>query len=116
MMSASPLSPDPPVGFSLVRGAVGVGLDLRLLACRTGEPHSRCPEEKRPHRVTAATGDCPETAIWLPGGGHERCPLAVMGSARHEIRLPRRVPRLGDSTSAERNLGGRANCPDGRGR
>ena len=33
MMSASPLSPDPPVGFSLVRGAVGVGLDLRLLAC-----------------------------------------------------------------------------------
>ena len=32
MMSASSLSPDPPVDFSLVRGAVGIGLDLRLLA------------------------------------------------------------------------------------
>jgi len=31
MMSASSLSPDPPVDLSLVRGAVGVGLDLRLL-------------------------------------------------------------------------------------
>ena len=35
--------------------------------------------------LTAAAGDCPETATKLPGGGHESCPLAVMRSARHEF-------------------------------
>jgi len=35
--------------------------------------------------LTAAAGDCPETATKLPGGGHEGCPLAVMRSARHEF-------------------------------
>ena len=34
--------------------------------------------------MTAATGNCPETAMKLPGGGHENCPLTVMGSARHD--------------------------------
>jgi len=49
----------------------------------------------RETKMTAATGNCPETAIWLPGGGHESCPLTVMGSARHEIRLSCRFPRCG---------------------
>jgi hypothetical protein len=35
--------------------------------------------------MTAATRNCPEAAIWLPGGGRESCPLTVMGSARHEF-------------------------------
>jgi hypothetical protein len=35
--------------------------------------------------VTAATRNCPETATKLPAGGHENCPLAVMGSARHDV-------------------------------
>ncbi len=36
-------------------------------------------------RVSAATGCCPETATKLPAGGHENCPLMVMGSARHDV-------------------------------
>lgn len=35
--------------------------------------------------LSAATGNCPETATKLPGGGHEFCPLTVMGSARHDV-------------------------------
>ena len=35
--------------------------------------------------VSAATRNCPETATRLPAGGHENCPLAVMGSARHDV-------------------------------
>ncbi len=35
--------------------------------------------------VTAATGNCPEAAMKLPGGGRESCPLAVVRSARHEF-------------------------------
>ena len=35
--------------------------------------------------VSAATRNCPETATKLPGGGHENCPLTVMGSARHDV-------------------------------
>ena len=35
-------------------------------------------------RLTADTTNCPETAMKLPGGGHENCPLTVMRSARHD--------------------------------
>ena len=35
--------------------------------------------------VTAATRNCPEAATKLPAGGHESCPVAVMGSARHDV-------------------------------
>lgn len=35
--------------------------------------------------VSAATRNCPETATKLPAGGHENCPLTVMGSARHDV-------------------------------
>jgi len=35
--------------------------------------------------LTAATGDCPETATKLPADGHENCPLTVKGSARHFV-------------------------------
>ncbi len=41
----------------------------------------RCAERV----VSAATRNCPETATKLPGGGHENCPLTVMGSARHDV-------------------------------
>jgi hypothetical protein len=36
-------------------------------------------------RVSAATRKFPETATKLPAGGHENCPLTVMGSARHDV-------------------------------
>jgi hypothetical protein len=36
-------------------------------------------------RVLAAARNCPETATKLPAGGHETCPLTVMGSARHDV-------------------------------
>lgn len=39
----------------------------------------------RAHALSAATRNCPETATRLPAGGHENCPLAVMGSARHDV-------------------------------
>ena len=32
--------------------------------------------------VSAATKNCPVTATKVPAGGHENCPVAVMGSAR----------------------------------
>jgi len=35
-------------------------------------------------RVTADTRNCPETAMKVPGGGHEDSPLTVMRSARHD--------------------------------
>ncbi len=35
--------------------------------------------------MSAATRNCPETATKLPAGGHENCPLAAMGSARHDV-------------------------------
>ena len=35
--------------------------------------------------VTAATRNCPETATKLPAGGHEKCPVAAMRSARHDV-------------------------------
>ncbi|UPU46207.1 hypothetical protein [Rhodococcus qingshengii] len=35
--------------------------------------------------VSAAMKFCPETATKLPAGGHETCPVAVMGSARHDV-------------------------------
>jgi hypothetical protein len=35
--------------------------------------------------VSADTRNCPETATKLPAGGHENCPLTVMGSARHDV-------------------------------
>lgn len=35
--------------------------------------------------LSAATRNCPETATKLPAGGHENCPLTVMGSARHDV-------------------------------
>ena len=41
--------------------------------------------DARPTRLTAATRNCPEAATKLPGSGHQGCPLAVMGSARHEF-------------------------------
>ncbi len=34
--------------------------------------------------MTADTRNCPETATKLPGGGHDKCPLAAMRSARHD--------------------------------
>ena len=37
------------------------------------------------NRLTAATRNCPETATKLPAGGHERCPVAAMRSARHDV-------------------------------
>ncbi|UPU43652.1 hypothetical protein [Rhodococcus qingshengii] len=36
-------------------------------------------------RLSAAMKFCPETATKLPAGGHETCPVAVMGSARHDV-------------------------------
>src|SRR5665647_491226 len=39
---------------------------------------------RRPGWLTADTTNCPETAMKLPGGGHENCPLTVMRSARHD--------------------------------
>ena len=41
--------------------------------------------ERTPERVSAAARNCPETATKLPAGGHENCPLTVMGSARHDV-------------------------------
>jgi hypothetical protein len=38
-----------------------------------------------PSHLSAATKKCPETATKLPAGGHENCPLTVMGSARHDV-------------------------------
>jgi hypothetical protein len=35
--------------------------------------------------MTAATRNCPETATKLPAGGHEKCPVAAMRSARHDV-------------------------------
>jgi len=35
--------------------------------------------------MTAATRNCPETVTKLPAGGHEKCPVAAMGSARHDV-------------------------------
>jgi hypothetical protein len=35
--------------------------------------------------VTAATRDCPEMVMRLPGGGHEDYPLTVMGFVRHVV-------------------------------
>ena len=35
--------------------------------------------------MSAVTRNCPETATKLPAGGHENCPLTVMGFARHEV-------------------------------
>jgi hypothetical protein len=35
-------------------------------------------------QLTADTRNCPETAMKLPGGGHENCPLTDMRSARHD--------------------------------
>lgn len=35
--------------------------------------------------MTAATRKFPETATKLPAGGHENCPLTVMGAARHDV-------------------------------
>ncbi|XGU18454.1 phosphatase PAP2 family protein [Rhodococcus sp. 3Y1] len=35
--------------------------------------------------LSAAMKFCPETATKLPAGGHETCPVAVMGSARHDV-------------------------------
>jgi hypothetical protein len=32
--------------------------------------------------VELATKNCPVTATKVPAGGHENCPVAVMGSAR----------------------------------
>ena len=37
------------------------------------------------HTLTAATRNCPETATKLPAGGHEKCPVAAMRSARHDV-------------------------------
>ena len=39
--------------------------------------------ERRARGVTADTRNCPEMAIKLAAGGHEKCPLAAMRSARH---------------------------------
>ena len=33
-----------------------------------------------PRGLTTATTNCPEAATKLPAGGHENCPLTVMGS------------------------------------
>ncbi|XGU22001.1 hypothetical protein ACETU7_06460 [Rhodococcus sp. 3Y1] len=35
--------------------------------------------------LSAAMKFCPETATKLPAGGHETRPVAVMGSARHDV-------------------------------
>ena len=35
--------------------------------------------------MSAVTRNCPETATKLPAGGHENCPVTVMGSARHDV-------------------------------
>ncbi|MGH7747262.1 MAG: hypothetical protein ACREQ5_21265 [Candidatus Dormibacteria bacterium] len=35
--------------------------------------------------LTTATTNCPEAAMKLPADGHESCPVAVMGSARHDV-------------------------------
>ena len=37
-------------------------------------------------RVTTATRYYPVTVMWLPAGGHENCPVAATGFARHDIR------------------------------
>ncbi len=37
------------------------------------------------YQLSAAMKFCPETATKLPAGGHETCPVAVMGSARHDV-------------------------------
>src|ERR1035437_7810492 len=67
----------------------------RPIAHQLGEKSVGRAALHRPHGLmTADTTNCPETAMKLPGGGHENCPLTVMRSARHEFRLPRRVPRL----------------------
>ncbi|MGH3446613.1 MAG: hypothetical protein ACRDP4_03210, partial [Nocardioidaceae bacterium] len=42
-------------------------------------------EAAPPAGVSAATGDCPETATMVPAGGHGKCPLMVVGSARHDV-------------------------------
>ena len=42
-------------------------------------------DDERLPTLSAATRNCPETATKLPAGGHENCPLTVMGFARHEV-------------------------------
>ncbi|MBB3044228.1 hypothetical protein FHU40_004065 [Nocardioides soli] len=48
-------------------------------------PHAASRRARTPLAVSAAMKFCPETATKLPAGGHETCPVAVMGSARHDV-------------------------------
>ena len=65
-----------PVGLCQVDGmAPRIGHQKGIKPANTGPPAA----------LTTATTNCPETATKLPAGGHENCPLTVMGSARHEV-------------------------------
>lgn len=35
--------------------------------------------------MSTAAANCPEMAMKVPVGGHENCPLMVMGIARHDV-------------------------------
>src|SRR5665647_191737 len=61
------------------------GVPTRCSAPQDTRPAGRPPDPAH-SAVTADTTNCPETAMKLPGGGHENCPT--------RFRLPRRVPRL----------------------
>jgi hypothetical protein len=56
------------------RRQTGAGVPATILPTAWSEP-----------LMSAATRNCPETATKLPAGGHENCPLTVMGSARHDV-------------------------------
>ncbi|UPU40778.1 GlxA family transcriptional regulator [Rhodococcus qingshengii] len=61
---------------------------LRKFKDETGEsPRSYLQRARirKAKRLSAAMKFCPETATKLPAGGHETCPVAVMGSARHDV-------------------------------
>ncbi len=58
---------------------------LRSVSSWVWCPARRSRRRDLPALVSAATGCCPQTAMRLPAGGHEGCPLVVMRSARHDV-------------------------------
>lgn len=63
-----------------------VDVDMRnLIGLITNEGVGEVGASVSVYGLSAATRNCPETATKLPAGGHENCPLTVMGSARHDV-------------------------------
>ena len=72
--------------FQLQHVGSRLSRDLGIPKTILGPSHQQGRRRQVPHSggMTADTRNCPETAMKLPGGGHETCPLTVMRSARHD--------------------------------